>query len=1023
MADIVSLWGLTGATASEIYKYIRKIRHNPGDDYKLFAKGIRKTVTDACRAYREYAGKSSEGLRHGFLDRKNEERIFDHILLSLQENKPLVIEDLLPEERDLPDHERRLLFHFLSVHVNCSLEFCLRDFAAWVRQEISELSGMLNGVEASVKRLEESFSVLKDKINDMPLSWRAIPITYEWVRRCSREARENPVIYRQRYYEVTDNESVYQHAICAGMDCPNREAIDAADEILKKSDRHLMIVGDGGEGKTSLLFRLAVEQATRENNLCFWLHLRDIEITSADRDSAGRLLDSISSQAEICGKTAYLFIDNPYQGGKMLDTLGDAWTPEHRVRLVTAERTMNMRDLCSPNNNRMSPWSGNSEFLCLYPYMAADKSDWMQIYRNIPVSVEWKTRVMESMMEARRNVDEEILDSLKRKKLRDITDKPVSLVEFMYDVIIEYNKIVKETGRMQKVIRLDWDIWEEEIRKEPLGVTGDSFECIAAFYRIGLPVSAEEFSRYYGIRQHLFEDFVKRHFGNNINPPVQLTYIDGKAYIAPKHDMIPDLYFNFNPGKRFEDIMQKWLDAMDENVYKAAVGIRFAEWHSRSYNLDEAERQYKDSIVLCEKVYGLEHPSTATIYSNMAGVYYRRGEYGRALEWNEKALKIMEAVLGSEHPVTATTYNNIAGVYDSKGEYDRALEWYEKALKIKEAALGKEHPSTAITYNNIALVLRSKGEYGRALGWYVKALKIKEAALGKEHPSTATTYNNIALVLRSKGEYDRALEWYEKALRIKEAALGKGHPSTATTYNNIALVYKSKGKPDRALEWYEKALRIREKVLGMEHPSTANTYNNIAGVYYRKGEYDRALEWYKKALKIREAALGKEHPVTSTTYNNIAVIYKSKGDYDRALEWYEKALRIKEAALGKEHPSTATVYNNMAGVYKSKDEPDRALELYEKALRIREKVLGMEHPSTAATYKNIAGVYDGKGEYDKALKRYSDVLYIFLKKAGECHPNTKIALNNVYSAYIKAGKNEADFISWLNEKFGEKDSS
>ncbi len=81
------------------------------------------------------------------------------------------------------------------------------------------------------------------------------------------------------------------------------------------------------------------------------------------------------------------------------------------------------------------------------------------------------------------------------------------------------------------------------------------------------------------------------------------------------------------------------------------------------------------------------------------------GEYGKALEWFERALKISEKVLGKEHPSTATTYNNIALVYSDLGEYEKALEWFERALKISEKVFGKQHPHTIKIANNMQFVL------------------------------------------------------------------------------------------------------------------------------------------------------------------------------------------------------------------------------------------------------------------------------------------------------------------------------
>ena len=251
-------------------------------------------------------------------------------------------------------------------------------------------------------------------------------------------------------------------------------------------------------------------------------------------------------------------------------------------------------------------------------------------------------------------------------------------------------------------------------------------------------------------------------------------------------------------------------------------------------------------------------------------IYLRIGDYNRALEYYNNALKIREKVLGTEHPSTATSYNNIGLCYDNLGDYDKALEYYNKALKISEKVLGTEHPFTATSYNNIGACYDNLGDYDKALEYYNKALKIRKKVLGTEHPSTALSYNNIGACYNSLGDYDKALVYHNKALEIREKVLGAEHPFTATSYNNIGGCYNSLGDYDKALVYLNKALKISEKVLGTEHPSIAFSYNNIGGSYYRLGDYDKALEYLNKALKIFEKVLGIEHPNTQIVKENIA---------------------------------------------------------------------------------------------------------------------------------------------------------
>ena len=111
-------------------------------------------------------------------------------------------------------------------------------------------------------------------------------------------------------------------------------------------------------------------------------------------------------------------------------------------------------------------------------------------------------------------------------------------------------------------------------------------------------------------------------------------------------------------------------------------------------------------------VLGKEYPDTATLYNNTANFWFEQGDYGKALEWLQKALPIVKKVHGKEHPDTANTYNNIAAVYAVQRDYVGALEWFKKALAIREEVLGKGHPDTKMVRDNIAAVRERKANAG-----------------------------------------------------------------------------------------------------------------------------------------------------------------------------------------------------------------------------------------------------------------------------------------------------------------------
>ena len=276
-------------------------------------------------------------------------------------------------------------------------------------------------------------------------------------------------------------------------------------------------------------------------------------------------------------------------------------------------------------------------------------------------------------------------------------------------------------------------------------------------------------------------------------------------------------------------------------------------------------------------------------YNNIGKVLEYQGKYNDALDYYAKSLEISEKIYGEDHPDTATTYNNIGGVYYSLGKYKDALVYYEKTLKIYEDVYGQGHPDFARIYNNIGQIYDAQGKYEEALVYLKKAIEIEENTLGTEHPVTAASYNNIGAVYDNLEKNEEALSYYDKALKICKKVYGTEHPHTAAAYNNIGAVYKKQEKFEEALSYYKKALKICEKVYGTEHPHTAISHGNIGGVYRGQGKYKLALEKYIVALEILKNNFGYDHPIVKSLCETMSKVYKKLGDEKNAKKYAELA--------------------------------------------------------------------------------------------------------------------------------------
>ncbi|ORY56847.1 uncharacterized protein BCR38DRAFT_490295 [Pseudomassariella vexata] len=124
-----------------------------------------------------------------------------------------------------------------------------------------------------------------------------------------------------------------------------------------------------------------------------------------------------------------------------------------------------------------------------------------------------------------------------------------------------------------------------------------------------------------------------------------------------------------------------------------------------------------------------EHPDILHSINNLANILDSQGKYEEAERKYRQTLELREKVLGREHPGTLDSINNLANVLDSQGKYKESEKTHRQTPELREKVLGREHPDTLKSMNNLANVLDSQGKYEEA----EEAEQTLE--LDREHPT------------------------------------------------------------------------------------------------------------------------------------------------------------------------------------------------------------------------------------------------------------------------------------------------
>jgi len=104
------------------------------------------------------------------------------------------------------------------------------------------------------------------------------------------------------------------------------------------------------------------------------------------------------------------------------------------------------------------------------------------------------------------------------------------------------------------------------------------------------------------------------------------------------------------------------------------------------------------------------------------------GDHQEAIAVREgQTLPIYKEQLG-DHPFTATILNSLSNNYYALGQYDKAKQYSDEALRIREELL-KDHRDTAKSLFDLGMVHKAMGELQKAKKCLERSQTIQEMVL------------------------------------------------------------------------------------------------------------------------------------------------------------------------------------------------------------------------------------------------------------------------------------------------------
>ncbi len=356
-------------------------------------------------------------------------------------------------------------------------------------------------------------------------------------------------------------------------------------------------------------------------------------------------------------------------------------------------------------------------------------------------------------------------------------------------------------------------------------------------------------------------------------------------YFLKAGEKAANIYANSEAASYFQSALELLEEKEGGLVERVPVLERLGDVKRLVGELDACMRYWGDALLQWKQLH--EKEKVSRLHRKMANVLWDViGESKKAKAHHEKALKILEA-----EPVSvelASLYEDIAHMYYRTGDVTEALSWAEKALELAKSLNASE--VIASSYASLGTILSFTGDMKKGCKCLEEGLK---KALDNGHMETALRiYNNLPGALSAE-ENERRLELFEKGFELAKKV---GHISYQSWLGTgLADMLSDMGNMNKAVLLLEESLELDRKAGNLTHLSAS--LGQLGYTYQELGEWDKTEQYYNEALSISQKQ--KEFQATAGVQIGIGTLYFDKGEYVKAREHLEKGIEIIEKAGAK----------------------------------------------------------------------------------------------------------------------------
>lgn len=237
------------------------------------------------------------------------------------------------------------------------------------------------------------------------------------------------------------------------------------------------------------------------------------------------------------------------------------------------------------------------------------------------------------------------------------------------------------------------------------------------------------------------------------------------------------------------------------------------------------------------------------VLNNNLGIAHKNlGEYDVALEYYTAAESVYFTDTVPNHTMLVSIYGNLSNIYTIKGDFNKAMEFCQKAIRsIPESSWDElqKQKTTSALYLSSGIIYLKLNKFNEALSAFKTSLLLKDkyALSGKD-----ILYKQLANAYAKMGANPMADKYYNLSISQSESEKRNYGYNLVNTYLEYGHFLYNINENNKAVNQIQKALNISLINIGPKNQLTSNCYQMLGDYFRFIKNYSKALSYYQKTL-------------------------------------------------------------------------------------------------------------------------------------------------------------------------------